>query len=60
LHAIRRLTDEFTPPADACPSYRALLEGLRELASDLHLHIHKENNLLFPRAVELEAQLAGW
>jgi regulator of cell morphogenesis and NO signaling len=59
LHAIRRLTHEFTPPADACPTYRALLAGLLALERDLHLHIHKENNLLFPRAAELESQLAA-
>jgi regulator of cell morphogenesis and NO signaling len=47
------------PPSDACPTYIALLAGLAELEADLHLHIHKENNIMFPRAAELEARLKG-
>jgi regulator of cell morphogenesis and NO signaling len=58
LHAIRRLTHEFTAPPDACSSYRALLDGLLAFELDLHLHMHKENNLLFVRAAEIESQLA--
>lgn len=58
LDAFRRLTDGYTPPAGACGSWHALLEGLRELEEDLHRHIHKENSFLFPRAVELEKQPA--
>jgi regulator of cell morphogenesis and NO signaling len=50
LARLRALTDGYTPPADACPTYRALLDGLAELEADLHLHIHEENNILFPRA----------
>ena len=57
LLRLRKLTGGYTPPADACHSYRALLSGLAELEADLHRHIHKENNILFPRAVELEARL---
>lgn len=55
LKRMRSLTFGFLPPADACDSYRLLLAGLRELESDLHLHIHKENNILFPRAAAAEA-----
>jgi len=55
LSKMRDLTFGFRPPADACDSYRILLAGLRELESDLHLHIHKENNILFPRAAAAEA-----
>lgn len=51
LTQLRRLTDDFTPPAWACNTYRALLAGLVRLEQDLHQHIHKENNLLFPRAI---------
>jgi regulator of cell morphogenesis and NO signaling len=58
LAAMRALTGNFTPPADACPTYRMLLEGLVELERDTHLHVHKENNILFPRATAAEAALA--
>lgn len=54
LKRMRRLTDDYTPPDWACNTYRALLEGLREFELDLHQHIHKENNILFPKALELE------
>ena len=54
LRRLRELTSEFTAPDDACNTYRALLDWLEYLEADLHLHIHKENNILFPRAVELE------
>jgi regulator of cell morphogenesis and NO signaling len=53
LRTLSRLTNHNTPPADACNTYRALLDGLHELEKDLHIHIHKENNILFPRAIEL-------
>lgn len=53
---IRALTDDYTPPEGACGSYRAMLSGLQEMENDLHVHIHKENNILFPRVLELEAQ----
>ena len=58
LEAFRQLTDGYTPPEGACGSWRALLEGLRELEADLHRHIHKENSFLFPRAVEMEKRPA--
>ena len=54
LRLLRRLTDGYRPPGDACEAYRALLSGLKELEADLHLHIHLENNVLFPRAAALE------
>ncbi len=59
LRRMRELTFGFQPPQDACKAYRVLLSGLRELESDLHLHIHKENNILFPRAAAAEASLLG-
>jgi regulator of cell morphogenesis and NO signaling len=58
LARLRALTGGYAAPADACHTYRALLDGLAELEADLHLHIHKENNILFPRAHEAEAALA--
>jgi regulator of cell morphogenesis and NO signaling len=58
LSRLRALTGGYAPPPDACNSYRALLDGLAEMEADLHLHVHKENNILFPRAREAEAALA--
>lgn len=55
VRQIRVLTSEYTPPGDACTSFKALYEALREFEADLHQHVHLENNVLFPRAVELEA-----
>ena len=52
---IRRLSGNFTTPEDACPTFHAFYDGLREFEQDLHQHIHLENNILFPRAIELEA-----
>jgi regulator of cell morphogenesis and NO signaling len=50
LARLRVLTDGYTAPPDACPTYRALLDGLSGLEAELHVHIHEENNILFPRA----------
>ncbi|HEX8188928.1 MAG TPA: iron-sulfur cluster repair di-iron protein [Pyrinomonadaceae bacterium] len=55
LRALRAATQDYAPPADACISYRTLYEALEGFEKDLHRHIHLENNVLFPRAVELEA-----
>jgi regulator of cell morphogenesis and NO signaling len=52
---IRKASSEYTAPADACTSYEALYQDLREFEADLHQHVHLENNILFPRAVEMEA-----
>jgi regulator of cell morphogenesis and NO signaling len=49
LRAIERLTNDFTVPDDACPTWRALYVGARKLTDDLMEHIHIENNVLFPR-----------
>lgn len=57
LLEIRRLTDNHTPPEDACNTYRILFHGLLELEQDLHQHIHLENNILFPRVIALEDAL---
>ena len=51
---IRKATSEYTTPADACTSYNALYQELRQFEADLHQHVHLENNILFPRAVEME------
>ncbi|MFN7932376.1 MAG: iron-sulfur cluster repair di-iron protein [Bryobacteraceae bacterium] len=55
LQRIREITKDFELPGYACVTYRALMSGLAELETDLHLHIHLENNILFPRAIRLEA-----
>jgi regulator of cell morphogenesis and NO signaling len=57
LTTLRHQTDGYTPPPDACPTWRALLTGLEELEADIHLHVHLENNVLFPKILELEASL---
>lgn len=54
LADIRQLTDNFALPGDACASFSRLYAGLDELDRDLREHIHLENNILFPRAMELE------
>jgi regulator of cell morphogenesis and NO signaling len=56
LVEMRELTGNYLPPADACISYQTLYQVLRALESDLHQHIHLENNVLFPRAIATETQ----
>jgi regulator of cell morphogenesis and NO signaling len=56
---MRELTGDYLPPEGACNSYRALLDGLARLEQNMHQHVHKENNILFPRAEALERQLDG-
>ena len=54
---IEELTNNYTPPQDACNTYRVSFALLKEFEQDLHLHIHLENNILFPRAIEIEKEL---
>lgn len=54
---IESLSNGYAPPADACNTYRVTLSLLKEFEDDLHLHIHLENNILFPKAAELEKAL---
>lgn len=56
---IRRLSDDYTTPVGACPTYHAYYDGLREFEQDLHQHIHLENNILFPRAIAMETATVG-
>jgi regulator of cell morphogenesis and NO signaling len=51
---IAELTDNYNPPADACNTYKVTFSMLDEFEKDLHLHIHLENNILFPEAIKLE------
>ncbi|HVU94323.1 MAG TPA: iron-sulfur cluster repair di-iron protein [Puia sp.] len=57
LAAIRTLTKDYTLPEDACATYTLLYGMLDEFENDLHLHVHLENNILFPKALEWEQQL---
>ena len=54
---IAALTNNYTPPADACSTYRVTFAMLEEFEQDLHTHIHLENNILFPRAIALEKEM---
>ena len=54
---IEELSNNYTPPQDACNTYRVSFALLKEFEQDLHLHIHLENNILFPKAVEIENDL---
>ncbi|HMU99359.1 MAG: iron-sulfur cluster repair di-iron protein [Bacteroidia bacterium] len=54
---IEELSNNYTPPQDACNTYRVSFSLLKEFEQDLHLHIHLENNILFPKAIEIEKEL---
>lgn len=54
---IEELSNNYTPPQDACNTYRVSFALLKEFEQDLHLHIHLENNILFPRAIEIEKEI---
>jgi regulator of cell morphogenesis and NO signaling len=58
LAELRAATRHYRTPEDGCASYRALYAGLAELEADTHLHVHKENNVLFPAALAAERALA--
>ena len=53
---IAELSNNYNPPADACNTYEVTFSMLQEFEQDLHLHIHLENNILFPGAIKLEQQ----
>ena len=54
---IEKLTDNYTPPLDACNTYKVTFALLKEFETDLHLHIHLENNILFPKSIEMEKEV---
>jgi regulator of cell morphogenesis and NO signaling len=54
LATLREITASYQPPDWACNTFRGLYAGLEELEADMHVHVHLENNILFPRAAELE------
>jgi regulator of cell morphogenesis and NO signaling len=55
METMRGLSDGYRPPEGACNTFRAMLDALGELERDMHQHVHKENNVLFPRAEALAA-----
>ena len=57
LATLRGLTSGYTPPEWACPTFRGLYYGLSQLEADMHVHVHLENHILFPRAEQLAATL---
>jgi regulator of cell morphogenesis and NO signaling len=54
LRTMRQASAGYTAPGDACISYQTLYKALADFEKDLHQHIHLENNILFPRAIEME------
>lgn len=56
MREIRHLSDSFTAPEDGCISYKTLYQALADFEADLHQHIHLENNILFPGAIQLEGK----
>jgi regulator of cell morphogenesis and NO signaling len=56
LRRMREKSGDYQVPPEACPSFKALYSGLEDLERDLHRHIHLENNVLFPQAIELEVK----
>jgi regulator of cell morphogenesis and NO signaling len=59
LARIRQLTADYNTPEWGCNTYRAMTDGLRQFEADTHQHVHKENNILFPMAIEAEAKSAA-
>lgn len=59
VRELRKTANNFTPPADACTTFRIMYSELAGFESDLHVHIHLENNILFPKAIELEKILTN-
>lgn len=59
LHRIHALSGGYTVPADGCATYRVTYQELEAFERDLHRHVHLENNILFPKAIALEAKTIG-
>ena len=57
FYEIRNLSSSYTPPEDACNTFIAAYQELKDFEEDLHKHVHLENNILFPKAIELEKRL---
>jgi len=57
LSELRVIADDYVTPEWACETFRALYHGLSELEATMYVHVHLENNILFPRALALEHSL---
>ena len=57
MNEIRLLTNNYTPPADACTTYKLMYACLHAFEIDLHQHVHLENSILFPKALVLEKEI---
>jgi regulator of cell morphogenesis and NO signaling len=57
MYEIRSLSNGYTPPDDACTTFKVSYQELKDFENDLHQHVHLENNILFPKAVQLEQEL---
>lgn len=57
MEEIRNLSNNYALPEDACASYSFLFKSLNEFENDLHIHVHLENNILFPKAMDMERNL---
>ena len=59
LAEIGELTNNYNPPSDSCNTFKVYYRELKEFEEDLHKHVHLENNILFPRSINLENELLG-
>ncbi len=57
MFEIRNLSNNYTPPADACNTFKVTYQELKDFEEDLHKHVHLENNILFPKVIALEEEL---
>lgn len=57
MSLIRKLTNNYTPPVDSCTTFKLLYERLKAFETDLHQYVHLENNILFPKALQLEKEI---
>ena len=57
MEIIRQLANNYILPGEACASYSLLFRLLQEFEEDLHMHVHLENNILFPKAIAAEKKL---
>lgn len=54
---IAKLSNNYTPPEDACNTCKVVFAMLQEFEEDLHMHIHLENNIVFPKAIEMRKNI---
>jgi regulator of cell morphogenesis and NO signaling len=57
---LAEITNHYTIPDDGCNTYEITFKNLKDFESDLHRHIHLENNILFPKAIDLEEELMSF